>query len=221
MDDHQHYRNSVHAVLYRLARLLLGMNKKAIDIVLLPPDEVMEEMIRVNRQGQNAADDNILMNTTDRFPHLSLLMGVLSEESSQKAEQALQAIAEKTPPVDIELYSLAEKYDGLRARRGGALDALHESLLEKIAPLLSTDATRETIYEPDQKRIDDRYITYINAFTRDASRAQFDPHITIHSRDITGLRLPFRFTARRLAICRLGDRCTCREILFEKKLSAV
>lgn len=60
------------------------MTKIAIDIVLLPPEEIMNKAIEINQQ---LADDGIKLNKKDCLPHISLCMGVISEEDLPEINQ--------------------------------------------------------------------------------------------------------------------------------------
>ena len=54
------------------------MPKIAIDVVLLPPEEIMDKAIEINRQ---LADDPIKLNKENCLPHVSLCMGVVEEKA--------------------------------------------------------------------------------------------------------------------------------------------
>jgi hypothetical protein len=60
---------------------------------------------------------------------------------------------------------------------------------------------------------------YIQNFTQNSSYKNFNPHITIGDGIFERkLKLQIKFTASRLALCHLGNYCTCREILYETSL---
>lgn len=57
------------------------MNKRAIDIVLLPSEEITEAALRLNRELRRRFEKKIVLNQDHSLPHLSLAMGGLKEEA--------------------------------------------------------------------------------------------------------------------------------------------
>jgi hypothetical protein len=57
-------------------------------------------------------------------------------------------------------------------------------------------------------------LDWIRTYPRKAGYERFDPHITIgYGQGPSDLSLPIPFTASQLALCHLGNHCTCRKVL--------
>lgn len=197
------------------------MNKLAIDIVLLPPKEINDLSVKINKNLNPKEGETVFENGTC-LPHISLLMGVLNVSERKKAEKLLKDAAKKFQPLELEI-SRVEKYilsDGKAVMGFGVsttlkLRELHETLLESSA-FLGNDADAEMFYE---QPIRQEIIEYLRSFKTEHSFKNFRPHITLgvgkHEVDI---RFPTSFTASTIALCRLGNYGTCRKILFQTTL---
>jgi hypothetical protein len=95
------------------------------------------------------------------------------------------------------------------------LQKLHESLFETFVPLITRNATAADMYDGPSSNA--ASLNWINNFVDQSSYENFEPHITIgylKNKGITEIE-PISFTASRIAICHLGNYCTCRRILTE------
>ncbi len=191
--------------------------KKAIDIVLLPPENVMDILIDINKAGKRDDGRVVVMNKKNMLPHLTLAMANIDEVHLEKIKEIISKLASGTKPIEVELFQEGKTYYGLGAKKENFKN-LFEQIVEAIEPYNSHDADRESIFEEDKDIMEQRHLDYINRFTIDQNFEIFNPHVTTHSRNLAGHKLPIKFTADRLAICHLGFPCTCREILFETKL---
>ena len=71
--------------------------KLAIDVVLLPPEEVMDEAIKINQK----LGPEIKLNKENCFPHTSLCMGILDDKDLEKVKTILVWIAQEFLPMDL------------------------------------------------------------------------------------------------------------------------
>lgn len=197
------------------------MSKIAIDIVILPPPEVMDKIIWINEQAESKWGS---LEKDDWLPHLSLAMGCIDSTNLAIVNNIVKTTADKFNPISVELNEVyyAEKTDGsrtycLRAKKNQDLQVLHENLMNELKPYLSNDCTKETLYsKPDEELIEP---DYINNFAPH-SFENFDPHITIRTKEEAGKNvLPLNFVATNIAVCHAGIYTTCRKILFSIKLT--
>ena len=93
------------------------------------------------------------------------------------------------------------------------LSALHESIVNIFQPLLTQDADEAAIN--DLPPISSDAIAWINHYIPDQCFDNFWPHITLGFGDPPSRFQPISFRGSRLAICHLGNYCTCRTILAE------
>ena len=63
------------------------MNKTAIDVVLLPSEVMMAKAIEINRELLKTFDNKIILDIKNCLPHISLCMGVVSNEDIQKSRK--------------------------------------------------------------------------------------------------------------------------------------
>lgn len=200
----------------RISRPLIqpAMQKIAIDIVLLPPEEVVEKATEIN---QTLETQEIDFKEDDIYPHITLLMGCLEEQKVPQVESLLRELAQASGAMPLQISGIkAEGSVSFEVEKTGNLQGLHEKLIQKLTPFLSYDATEEMFYRPEE--VKENAINYVNRFLHEASHDRFWPHLTLGYGDYADEKLKLPFTASRLALCQLGKHCTCRNILHEEKL---
>lgn len=200
------------------------MNKLAVDIVLLPSEEIMEAAYRFNQELLRRTKGKIVLDQNYSLPHLSLPMGALKEEDLPAAAHFLEEIAACFPSIpliftgiDAGPIATGETVAAWKVDPTAVLQSLHETVFNRLSPLLARDATAEDfIGFPD---VVTASVDWVNRYPEAAAIERFSPHITLGIGALApGAAFPPRGTAPRLAICRLGNYCTCREILFETTL---
>jgi hypothetical protein len=96
------------------------------------------------------------------------------------------------------------------------LQSLHEKAMKKVELFFSYDVTEDMIYDAD---VAESALLWIKNYPEKASFANFLPHITIGYGRIENVpSFPIEFNASRLAVCHLGNHCTCRKILISVDL---
>jgi hypothetical protein len=202
----------------------VNASKLAIDIVLLPSEEIMETAFRLNQALLRRFEKKIVLGQNHSLPHLSLAMGTLREEDLPAAANLLEEIGSHFPPIHLiftelhaGLIATGETVTTWEAERTGALQSLHETVMERFTPLLTHDATSEDFIDfPNVKQTS---VDWVNRYPTAAAFTHFSPHITLGIGTLEpNTPFPPRGTASRLALCHLGNYCTCRKILFETAL---
>ncbi|HET6370787.1 MAG TPA: 2'-5' RNA ligase family protein [Nitrospiria bacterium] len=196
----------------------------AIDIVLLPPEKVAQAAIRLNRSLLESGGEGFELGGDDRIPHVSLAMGCVAEEKLPVMENLLEEIASEFPPVEllfegvhIAINSVGERISSMIVSPTPTLQAIHEAVMRRVASHFAYDATAEAfIGYPEVKPTS---VRWVNHYADAAAFDNFFPHITLG----VGLLdeatlLPAPDIAERLALCHLGNYCTCRKILLETTL---
>jgi hypothetical protein len=93
-----------------------------------------------------------------------------------------------------------------------ALQRLHEQIMEVIEPHVSRDVTAEAIYGDGD--VAQSTLAWVRDYREKAAFAAFFPHITIgYGVVMQPMTFPVHFVARQLALCHLGNHCTCRKLL--------
>lgn len=201
------------------------MAKIAVDVVLLPSQDMMDKVIEVNRELPKQCSDNIRLSKKDCLPHISLAMGCTEETDIANIEKALQAIAMNHNPglltvtaVRIEANSSGREVSVFEVHRTEQLQALHETVMKELAPYFSHDVTADMVL-PEQ-RADESTLCWISDFPKKSSFQNFLPHITIGYGRAAGIPSPAEFRATHLALCHLGNHCTCRKVLLSVEFAA-
>lgn len=199
------------------------MERLALDFVILPPQHVMDIAISINNRACKSS--HIVLDREKCFPHISLLMGCLGVAELKDVELILNRIL-------AQQKALALNVTGIRTVRSSAgdimtldietqddLQLLHESLVEGLAAKLSRDAAQADVFDAP---VTPSTLEWINGFIPNSCFENFWPHITIGYAKEDAVKEkfePFTFTASKMAICHLGNHCTCRRILTEVGLA--
>ena len=197
------------------------MKRLAVDFVLLPPTPLMDEVISLNNRLCNS---NIILDRDKCFPHISLLMGCLTHDALVNAKSVLRTIASQTKVMLLKIpgtRTVGTEFGNVLAldiEPDKVLQSLHESIVHTLGDSLSTDAVKADVFGSSAN---DSTLGWINSFAKESSFDNFWPHITVgYLKEGSGSENiePRSFRASRLAICHLGNYCTCRGILEEAQL---
>jgi len=194
------------------------MGRKAVDVVLLPAEAMMDKAIEANRELVRKFGKKIVLNKESCLPHISLAMGCVDERDITAVGRVLKAIAEKIRLPELSIIgvgttatSAGEKVSVFEVDRTQELQSLHEEIMEKLAPYLSSDVTEDMIAETEAGEFT---LNWIKDYRQKSSFANFLPHITIGYGEVDDLSFPIKFGVSKLALCHLGSHCTCREVLL-------
>ncbi len=197
------------------------MGKKAVDIVLLPDDAATEVAVSANAELVKRFGEKIVLNKTNCLPHISLAMGCIDEANISTAKGILEKIAARHRLGRLRVigvYTSADsegrKVSVFVVEKTQQLQRLHEEIMTRLEPYLSYEVSREMLFDSQVK---ETTLSWIRSYRAKSSFANFLPHITIGYGQPTDTNLPIEFTASRLAMCHLGNHCTCRKVLAAVK----
>jgi 2'-5' RNA ligase len=199
------------------------MSKIAVDVVLLPSDEMTDKAIRANTELVEKFGSEIVLNKENCLPHISLAMGCINEQDISQIKILLEAVASENPirnlkvsGVQTSINARGETVSVFEIEKTQELQSLHENIMKKVKPYFSYNVTDEMIYGRDAA---ETTMLWIENYPEKASFANYFPHITIgYGRLENDLSFPIEFIASRLALCHLGNHCTCRKILASIEL---
>jgi 2'-5' RNA ligase len=212
------------------------MAEIAVDVVLLPSEEMADKAIEANRQLLRqcaGVPDKIVLDKENCLPHISLAMGCIVEKDIADIEKVLQTIAKQysleqlsVTGIHVGTSSGGEKVSVFRIERTKTLRLLHEEIMQRMAPYFSYDVTADMIFSPPEAG--ESTLLWIKNYPGKSSFENFFPHITIGYGEIGDLpfgsceagTFPIKFTASKLAVCHLGNHCTCRKILASAELKS-
>ncbi len=189
------------------------MAKIAINIVLLPPEKIMDKAIEINKQFAN---DPIKLNKENCLPHISLCMGVLEEENLPKIEEIINQISKQFSKLFLTINKISSKHVSFEIENNGAIQNLHEEIMMQLSPYLSYNATTNMCFSPPP--VVEKTLTWINNY-KNTSFEKFYPHITLGISKVEDKEVKIEFTASKLAVCHLGNYCTCRKVIISSDLS--
>jgi 2'-5' RNA ligase len=202
-----------------------NMGKIAVDVVLLPSDEMMDKAIQANARLVEKFGSEIVLNKENCLPHVSLAMGCIDEQDISSIEKVLELIAKKSPLRNLTILGIrtsinarGETVSVFEVEKTKEIQSLHEKVIKKVRPYFSYDVTSNMIYD---KEAADTALLWIKNYPEKASYANFLPHITIGYGQIQDGPFPVEFIASRLALCHLGNHCTCGKLLASIPLDLV
>ena len=208
-----------------VSRLEKEMGRKAVDVVLLPDGTMTDKTIEANTKLVEKVGEKIVLNKENCLPHISLAMGCIDEADIASVGQILEIIAEKTLLPELSIIgiltstnSAGEKVSVFEVEKIKELQLLHEEIMETLAAYLSYDVTEDMIYNSGE--VAESTLLWIKNYRKKSSFGNFSPHITIGYGEIESFSSPIEFAASELALCHLGNHCTCREILISIGLKA-
>lgn len=199
------------------------MGTKAVDVVLLPDEAMTERAIEANRELVEKYGERIVLNKEDCLPHISLVMGCVDDKDMAAVEEVLKAIAARSSSAELRVVgirtstnSVGEKVSVFEVEKTKELQSLHEEITEKLATYLGYDVTRDMIYDPVE--VGESTLLWIRNYREKSSFANFFAHITIGYGEINDFSFPLKFRSPKLALCHLGNHCTCRKVLISTEL---
>jgi 2'-5' RNA ligase len=194
------------------------MAKLAVDIVLLPSENMMDYAVEISSEQSEKYNEKILLNNENCLPHISLVMGVIDSDSIFEITKILKEVATQfsalklnTDKYESKVISSGEVVSEFTIGKTKELQTLHELVMNKFDSFLSRDATIEMIYSPPV--VDKLTLGWINGYLKNSSFEKFKPHITTGFGKVDLVATPISFSASKLALCHLGNFCTCRKIL--------
>jgi 2'-5' RNA ligase len=200
------------------------MSKKAVDVVLLPDEAMTKVAIEANAELVKKFSKKIVLNKKNCLPHISLAMGCIDDGDIVAAEGILQSITKECTLGDLRVLGVRssknaadEGISAFEVEKTEKLQSLHETIMERLAPYLSSNVAAEEINDDE---VAETTLSWTKNYREKSSFDKFFPHITIGYGELSNfLSFPIKFAASRLALCHLGNHCTCRRVLVSIELS--
>ena len=200
------------------------MEHLAVDVVLLPEPRIAHDCIAMNERLVSAFASEIVLDYDGCLPHVSLAMGCMTPEALPEIATRLQRLLDEIPIEPFQCAGINTQDHG-QGRLVSSLDlistptlqALHERIMIDLEPLLHRDPT-ETLFHGDEA-ITSSTLGWVRDYRENSGFAAFSPHITLGYGRLEQAECPPQFWARSLAVCHLGNHCTCRRVLWERAIS--
>ena len=198
----------------------------AIDLAVLLPTDTRAVVERVNsRVAAHSespaaldrrcvpADGGFRFDAT-RHPHVTLGQHFVNADQLTQVCARVTTVLSGLSPLDLEVTGArgGRTAQVLVVAPTQALQRLHEQLMDTLASY-EVPAGDAAAFQQDSDPPRDADVAWVTRFRADSSFARFDPHITVGIGPDPVTADPFTFTAREIAVCRLGRFCTCRDRL--------
>jgi hypothetical protein len=205
------------------------MSRTAVDVVLLPEQTMTDLTIAANTQLVAKFGSEIVLNKNDCLPHISLAMGCINREDIFRIGKLLQPLA-AIAPKRLKLVGIQKStnFSGdivsvLQVHCSDSLQELHEKICEAVKPWFTYDVTEFMIAggqpgPPHRRRASPSTLQWIKNYPAKSSHSNFSPHITIGCGDLPDRVLPADFAVSHLALCHLGNHCTCAKVLWSTEI---
>lgn len=194
------------------------MSKKAVDVVLLPAAEIAERAIKANAELVEGFGAEIVLDKEKCMPHISLAMGCIDDGDIAEIGSILEKIASQCrvgeltiSGVRVSENSKGEKVSCFEVAKTSQLQSLHERVMEEMARYFRYDVCEDMLYGAEE--IAESTLSWIKDYGEKSSFENFQPHITIGYGQMEDEAFVAKFVASKLAVCQLGNHCTCRRIL--------
>ena len=195
------------------------MGKIAVDIVLLPGQEVMDKAIDANKELLKQYPDKIVLNKKDCLPHISLAMACIEKSRIGDIGKILYEIAENYSlellnftGLSTETNSLQEEVTVAKMEKSITLQLLHEEIMNRFKGFYSYDVTADNLLSDTE--IAESTLHWIKNFPEKSGFERYSPHITLGYGRLECYSFPKKIGISSLALCHLGNHCTCRKVLL-------
>lgn len=200
------------------------MKKIAIDAALLLPEKINKICIELNRKKD--ADAYSDLGKKNNHPHITLAMGVVDEKELPKVESKLKDISKEFSSLKLEIVGLyfqmnpeKKKSYGFTIKQTSELKELHRRVMKELLPVLSYDVRNEMFFlDSDEKFYETSKFWVENYAKKHSSPNKYHPHISLKCRNASYTKFPIKFSASKIAVCQLGNYCTCRKIFISSVL---
>lgn len=203
-----------------LIQAIYIMGLIAVDIVLLPSQDVHDLAVAQNRRLVAEGNSQIVLGPNEAIPHISLVMGCMDRRFVGKVEGIMQECIGQVATGPLTIMGIAimtnrlgQRISSLLVQKTDWLQMLHEILLRQTEDIFSYRPQPSMIY--GRGPVSQSTLDWIGSYRKQSSFHNFWPHITLGYGVASPIELPVCFEAQAIALCHLGDHCTCRKVLAE------
>lgn len=196
-----------------------GKGMLAVDVVLIPTREIVRLAVEMNRSLPESAQEDYLLDAKTCVPHISLLMGLVLRDQLGEVSRKLNNVAKKFSSLKLHATGFVasphpdgKMFSSLVVEKSPNLQKLHETVLKELKPLFSWDGVeKEMFYSPPTVKEISSF--WVQGFIKNSVQEKYKPHVSLGFGELKKGFRPVQFIASKLALCHLGNYCTCRDIL--------
>ena len=197
----------------------------AIDVVLIPPPDLLDLCIDINRKAESQGLAYRPLGKEDFIPHISLFMGCVDEQDVPAVKESIGAIIDEQQPLAITVLDLLSREDdGLKKaffhiEKNEALQALHERLVANLGRFLRRHDGSDMLVEGGTTGLGASSCRNINEYVSLRANGNYEAHITLNCEIVDcDIHFPMQFRATTIGLFQMGNGCTCRKRLGEFRL---
>ena len=190
----------------------------AIDIVLLPPEEIWEWAVALSRDIREQNPESAILLDDTHLPHITLVQACV-DNLDEIYKTTKESVANIRPlSLDVDCAMVDENGTaGLNIVITKELQQLHNDLMSSTEKF-RCDVDSEAFYLDNDQTVSRGTLDWVKNFTQHAGYEKYVPHVTLGEINSPPKIEPKKFIANRVAVCQLGNHCTCRKILKEWRL---
>jgi 2'-5' RNA ligase len=168
--------------------------------------------------NKNYPDDPIQLNKENCLPHISLCLGVIEEDKLLEIQNIITEITQNISPLSLTISQIRDYHSSLELLPNEKLQQLHEEIMTKLEQYLSYNASTDMFFAPPA--VAEKSLFRVQIYREKSSFANYYPHITLLAgTKLTNQDIQKSFTASKIAVCQLGNYCTCRKILYTTNIN--
>jgi hypothetical protein len=195
------------------------MSKIAVDVALLPTEEMMDICIGLN--NKEGSEYFSFLNKKDNLPHITLAMGVADEKDLLVIKSRLAEISKKYSSLNLEISEIYFQTNpdnktsyGFNVKLTEELRNLQKEIMRELFSFFSYEVSLDMFYRDANETISEVSKTWVqNYYKKYYDPEKYHPHISLKCSKAEYDNFPIKFTASKLALCHLGNYCTCRKVL--------
>jgi len=200
------------------------MSKIAIDVVLLPEQKMFDKVIKMNKELLKKHPNKIILGNLVNQPHISLCMGAIEKAELPKIIKSIEAIAYTFTSFDLQGKISVQDAPDRDSVTWLEIDL--DERIQKLQNLIMKDLWKFLNYDieehmfADSHEIEERTVLYVKHYSKFYENPSlFRPHITIGYGSSLKNDKTFYFSSSKLALFKLGNHCTCKELIYETSLN--
>jgi 2'-5' RNA ligase len=201
----------------------MASSRLAVALVVLPSAAVARRAIALNRR----LEDRTLRLGPRAWPHLTLAMACVDRDAIGAIASHLRGPVADERAFDVTLTRtvtvpgathVTAWYDAAKSR---VLQRWHRRAVALLDRYRRPGPAARDFAVSRGGTVSNSARRWVRRYAQDAAGPRYRPHITLgYGAAPSDGRFPLVFRARRLALCHLGDHCTCARVLAEFRLAA-
>jgi len=209
----------------------------AIDVVVLPPQPVMEKAKQLNGIFRQGIEGRSFALDDTHVPHITIFQLYARASDLENIFARVEKSMGNFPiSKDLDMTGIAAGpvFAGLHlpsfAVESAELRAFHKDIANGMADYcVDTSGGPSYFYRDEKEEVNQASMDWVKNFGTNSSHAKYFPHITLGAAEAAAVERvisdpqhaqPFAFAADSVCVYQLGNNCTCRKLLWKKDLSS-